>query len=235
MKKSRRAILWGCILLVAAALIIGGQFASFASISVWTIIASILLVVIFVESLLNFNYIFMLLVIAVLYILYRQPLGLPDVGIGYLILGALLGGLGLTLMFKPKPPKNVYFSDERPITIIDGSESDNQPVARVSFSAGSRYLHAAALQNCRLTASFGALQVYFEEATLAGPRADVLIDCSFGAVKLYVPRDWQVVDNLRTAIGGVSNNVRNSTAGEGAPQLVLSGNVNFGAVEVYYV
>ena len=57
----------------------------------------------------------------------------------------------------------------------------------------------------------------------------------FGAIKLYIPKHWKVLDNLSVNLGGVENKNHNGQLSADAPCLTLKGNVQFGAVEIYYI
>ena len=66
--------------------------------------------------------------------------------------------------------------------------------------------------------------------------AQINLDVSFGAVELYIPKTWNVVNNLNVSLGGVEENKRRVSGDENNTiTVVLSGNVSLGGVEITYV
>jgi hypothetical protein len=62
--------------------------------------------------------------------------------------------------------------------------------------------------------------------------AEVNVNCSFGAIEIYVPSDWRVIDEVNTSLGAMEVNHRLLSADPGSPTLTVTGNVSFGAMEV---
>jgi len=99
----------------------------------------------------------------------------------------------------------------------------------------SRYIHAAALETARLTCSFGAIEIYFDQATLHPNGAEVICDCKFGAIVISVPKHWRVVDKINCSLGGVEHNMRHASPSENAPRLTVLGDVSLGGIEIKYI
>jgi len=118
---------------------------------------------------------------------------------------------------------------------IEESGSDNNPRISVSFGGGSRYLHADSLETVDIDCSFGGIEVYFDHVTLSPNGAEAFLNCKFGAIELYVPAHWKIIDNMSASLGGVDINNRRNNNDENAPVLKVSGNVSFGGVEVHRI
>ncbi|MGI6004616.1 MAG: LiaF transmembrane domain-containing protein [Christensenellales bacterium] len=239
---------WGVYLILAAALLIASQFVSFAAIGFWSIVATILLVAMIIQSLIRRHYPFVLVPAAILYVIYQKPLGLAYVSPWMLITAAVLAAIGLSLIFR-KHPEHFFCSHTKGHSHgacehyavseageSQGNQDDNNPYAKVRFGSVSRYLHSTNLTAGHFAVSFGAIEVFMEEAQIDPAGAQIFLECSFGAITLYVPKHWNVVDRTNKAFGGVEIDTRIHRPAEGAaPTLVLTGNVNFGGVEVRYV
>ncbi|MGD9559080.1 MAG: hypothetical protein AB7V55_00550 [Oscillospiraceae bacterium] len=242
MKNSKKWF-WGIFLLAAAVLVVGSQFTSFARIGFWTIAGTVVLVALLVQCLASRNFTVALLSVAVLYILYQKPLHLPIVNSWVLLLAALLAGIGLSMLFRPRRPKNTYVPPPahpqndgvRPPPQLDVNDDDNHPYSKVSFGASNRYLHSTALESGQFYVSFGAQEIFFGDAHLAPGGAQLYLDCSFGSIKLYVPRTWRVEDDISAVLGGVEHDTRFAVNTPDSPVLRLSGNVSFGEISVQYV
>ncbi len=235
--KSKK-VFWGIFLVLAGIMVLASQLGSFANFGFWTVLASIALVALLAQSIFSVNFFGITISLALLYIIYTGPLNLFHVPAWALLLAALLAGIGLSMLFRKKP-KVVYPPPYQPQATHQQPErvennDDNCPYASVRFGSASKYLHSTALYGGQFSASFGSLEIFFDQAILAQNGAEIFVDCSFGTIKLYVPRSWYVTDSVNNTLGGV-NNDSDSNAPEGIPQLNITGNVQFGTVEVLYV
>jgi len=118
--------------------------------------------------------------------------------------------------------------------IEEGGE-ENNPRISVSFGGGSRYLHADSLETVEIDCSFGGIEVYFDHVKLSPNGAEAFLNCKFGAIELYVPAHWKIIDNMSASLGGVDINGRRNVTDENAPILKVSGNVSFGGVEIHRI
>ena len=113
---------------------------------------------------------------------------------------------------------------------VDG----NNPYVKLSFGSSSKYIHADALKSGQFSCSFGTLSVYFDQAQLDPDGAEIYLDCSFGEIKVYCPREWKIVDKLKASLGSVRNDLRSRSTPDG-PSVVLNGGTSFGSIEILYI
>ncbi|MDL2325416.1 hypothetical protein LJC61_09860 [Ruminococcaceae bacterium OttesenSCG-928-A16] len=242
---------WGIFLILAGVLVLAAQFTPFGQIGLWTIAATILLVGILVKSIVSLEFVGILVPLGLLYSLYQKTFGWPHVSMWVLVAATLLTGLGLSMLFKRRPkqynynysynsneigsaPPNGSYGGNTKMQTEENSD-DNHPYAKVSFGSASKYLHSDCLESGQFYSSFGALEVYFDQARLSPNGADIYLDCNLGAIKLYVPRGWHVQENIAATIGGVDNKRYDNTVQPGAPVLRLNGNITLGGIEIQYV
>ena len=232
--------LWGTFLLLAAAFLLINQLYGFARINPGSIIIAILALAFIVQSLARLSFASLLIPIAVLYIIFRAPLHLPHIQTWTLILTAILASAGLAILY---PHKNWRFhstikhhgrSGDNLPKFTEG-DIDNNPSVSVNFSSVSRRIHANNLETVQLSCNFGEMEIFLDQAELAPTGAEIILNCSFGAIKLYIPRHWKIIDRLSCSLGGVDIE-RNFTAlAENAPQVTLTGSVSFGGVEIRFI
>lgn len=226
----------GIIFVLAAIFVIAGQTNIFWNFGIITIVASALLVAIMVQSIVRLNFFGIFMPLAFLYVIYEQPLNLISISIWQLIVAAVFISIGLTIIFKKRPRKSYYrHEDDRYFTQTSESIDDNNPYTKISFGSSSKYLHTDCLKSGQFFVSFGALEVYFDQAQLSPQGAEIFVDCSFGSISLYVPKSWRVIDKLNVSLGGVENNTHFATRDENAPTLTLTGNVHLGGIEIKYI
>lgn len=230
---------WGVFFVLAAVLVIVSQVTtSFVQIGFWSILAAVLLAAVFIQSLVHLNYFGVFLSLALAYWIFQAPLNLYIISPWVLLLSAVLLSIGFHIIFS-RSAKYRYVKrhcsggDDGYTTIED--VDDNNPYIKVSFGASSKYLHADALKSGQFYCHLGELKVYFDQVQLHPDGAEIYVDCSLGAVNLYFPKTWRVVNKLHGSLGGVNEDSHRSIPDPDAPQIVVTGNVSLGAVEINYV
>lgn len=228
---------WGIFFLLAAIFVIAIQIGSFGQIGFFSIAATILLAAFFIHSIIYRNFFGIFVPLALLYMIYQQPLKLIAITPWLLLLSAVLASIGFSCIFHSNPKRKRCYSQNCVEHFNQTAENidDNNPYAKVSFGESSEYLHADNLQSGQFYSSFGSLEVFFDQAQLSHDGAEIFVDCSFGEMKLFIPRHWQVLNKVRASLGSVKNDVRMATPEEDAPKLTLTGNVQFGNVEIHYI
>lgn len=230
----KRNIFWGIFFIVATVVLIASQVGNFEAWSFWSLLGSILLVAVIIQSAMYKVWAGIFIPISVIYIIYQNALHWPYIAPWVLIIAAILVSIGFHILFKSRSiPHHVYHDHS---TRISGNDDDNNPQISVSLGNTTRYLHSTALASGRLSVSLGSLEVYFGDAKLDPAGATISMDCSLGAIKLYIPRVWRVVDNIESSIGGVSFiNSGIAAPDPELPALTLKGDVSMGGIEVTYV
>lgn len=225
---------WGIFFLAAGFFVIACQVGTFAYLGFWSIAATVLLAAVLVSSLPEPNFFGITVPLALLYTIYRQPLGWPRVSVWLLLLAAVFVSIGLSMIFHPHghhwEMSHCHHHHDHAEN-IDG----NDVFVRASFSESCKYLQADRLKTARLESSFGKLSVYFDQVRLdpAGAVADV--NASFGEMVLYLPGSWKVVDRIYTGTGSVNADEHRSQPDPDAPTLTLTGSVSFGQLKIRYV
>jgi predicted membrane protein len=235
-------LIWGTFLLLAAALIVFNQVDGFANIGVVSIIAAILSLALIVQCVANLHFATLPIPIAILYIIFQAPLGLPYIKIWALILAAVLASMGLAALLprrrlscRRKDKDRGQTSDRnaqaRQIHTESGG-NDNNPYINVNFGSTNRSLRADCLETAQLICNFGAIKLSFDQANPCPSGAKAVISCSFGGIELFVPKHWRVIDNLNCSLGGVDIDKTLTAQAENAPKLTLTGSVSLGGVNV---
>jgi len=236
-------IFWGVFFLLAATFVVINQLDGFINIGVGSIIAALLSLLFIVVCIADLRFTMLPVPFAVLYLVFQAPLDLPVIRTGTLILASVLASIGLTILFSRKKHQRAHFicghygkSKDRGQKQAKEIDNDNNPSVSVNFGEISRSLRAENLETAHLDCNFGSLEIYFDQAVPAPDGAEVNINCKFGAVKLLVPKHWQVIDKINCSLGGVDidKNFFNTPA-ENAPKLTLTGNVSFSGIEVRYI
>ena len=99
-----------------------------------------------------------------------------------------------------------------------------------SFSAVNQRQDSRSFKGGRIEATFGGVELDLTQAAIDGPEARLDVAARFSGIELRVPRDWQVVVEMKSTFGGVED----KTVPPMTPlaRLVLRGEVVFGGVEI---
>jgi len=239
MKSRFSNFFWGVFLLLAAAFVLTNRYFGFADIGVGSIVITILALAFIVQCLARLHIAPLVIPLTVLYFIFRDPLDLPYIQTWKVITAAACAFIGLGILI----PHNRHFfnkcggsdgSGDQQQRIPEEGNRDNNPNISVNFSAVSRNLNADSLETVRLSCSFGALEIFFNQVTLGPNGANAFITCSFGGIQLFVPRHWQVINNLNCTLAGVDIKSYAAPA-DNAPRLTLNGSAFCGGIEVKYI
>jgi len=231
---------WGIFFLAAGFFVVASQVGGFVHLGFWSIVATVLLVAVFIGSLMSINFFGVFASAALLYAIYQGPFEWPLVSVWLLLLTAVLISTGLSIIFhgrfhqhwaKRKYCKENWGSHCSTEEYVNG---DDVSISE-SFNEVSKYLHAECLRQAHIASSFGKLNVYFDGVKLSPDGAEVYVDVSFGKIEIYLPREWRVIDQVHTSAGAVTNNLRSNGLSADAPTLTLKGRVSFGNLEIRYV
>ena len=152
------------------------------------------------------------------------------------VLGAaLLGSIGLSLIFKKKSGHSPSISFE-----FD-SDSDNEDGKYIgenikidnNFGTAIKYVNSDNFCMADVDNSFGSLTVYFDNAIIQSGSAKIKVDNSFGETNLYIPKEWKTENNLGQAFGSVK--IHGVCEGSSNNTLKLKGETSFGEINIYYI
>lgn len=230
---------WGLFFLLAAVFVLASQMGAFGRIGALSIVATFLAAALCIHSAVRKNFFGLFLSLALIYLIYQKPLHLYSLSFWLLLLVAVLASIGCGILFGGHRWHNACGwhggRNHKSFGASKESLDDNNPSAQVSFQSSSKYLHSDALKSGWFSASFGELDVFFDQARLGPEGAEIHVECSFGSIKLFLPKEWDVTDHVETSFGSVENDVRSFRPAADAPKLTLTGEVAFGSLEIHYI
>lgn len=214
-------------------------------ISATTIILTIVLAIILLSSLVNFNIPTSVFSLAFLAMLYAGPLGITNL-VPWTILGiALLVSMGLMIIFAPQV-KQYHLSDwQKSIkksftgntTSDDDSKQDSSnqshPVIDAKMGGVVRSVKSDDFQQADIKGSMSSIKVDFDQAVIQGNSATINFDVYMCEVQVLIPKDWKIINEVRQNMGNVT--FFNDDAPHGGPVVRLIGKMNLGSLEVRYI
>lgn len=230
----KKDVFWGLLFIVAAVLIIMNQFGFFVGISMFEIVASVILVGIIIKSIMYVNFWGILFPLAVICIIYAQEWNITDFTPWPALLTALLCSLGLSLIFK-RPSFWTYHShwDRGYSSNVVNEKDDKTVYCSTSFGESMKYVNSDNFEKANVKCSFGSVKVYFDNALIPSGKADIYLDVSFGDAVLFIPKTWRIINDVHVFLGDMSEKNRN--VGADSPVVTIHGNISFGDAQIFYV
>ena len=75
--------------------------------------------------------------------------------------------------------------------------------------------------------------LFRSNAIIQNEPAIVTVDVSFAGMELFVPKEWNVSNEIHTAFGGVEE--KHKQPSPNGKRLIVNGNVNFAGVTIRYI
>ncbi len=231
MKKER--IFWGILFILAGIFLVVNKLGYFPDVNLLSLILTVFLAAVIFRSVMYRDFAGILFPIAFLCIIYDKQLGITAITPWTVLLAALFGSIGLSIIF-PKHYNRSYYKYKNGQYFKKSDIKDESNVTfDNSFGTSIKYVNTDAFEKANFSCSFGALKVYFDNAVMKGSRAVVRVDASFSGVELYLPKTWGIDDKTSVFLGSVSEKNRGSQLTTNT--LTLIGDISFSGVEIIYV
>lgn len=234
-------IIWGAIFLIGALALLVNKLGFLnillGGMSFFQIIATVFLVGVLVKGMAKHSFGQILFSVAFIIIVNDKVLHMEAFTPWTVLGAALLGTIGLHLMFpnvKSTYGRLLTINGREIVPVQTGKES--RQGVRVhyenTFGESVKYV-SGEIGRVKMENVFGSVQVYFTDALLIDGTADVVIANTFGSIVLYIPADWKVVMNVNSVFGGSSQKGQCNPAGSSV--LYVKGESVFGSVQVRYI
>jgi predicted membrane protein len=230
----RHDIFWGMIFILAAVLIIFNQFGLFIGVSMFELLATILLVVIIIKSLRHFNFWGILFPLAFICILYADEWNITRFTPWPALFTALLLSIGFSILFRQNHVWWGYSGHHHNSfsSNVVNEMDDNIVNCSTAFGECMKYVNSQNFERANISCSFGEIKVFFDNAAIPSGKADIYLNVSFGSAKLYIPKSWKVVCKANVFLGEMNEH---GNPGSDTPVVTIHGSVSFGDAKVIYV
>ena len=240
----KRSIVWGILLVMGGILLVLNGLGIGTEYGLVPILGSVLLAGISITCFIDLNFIIGMIPLPIIAYLWRDQLGMPQMNLWLMIGASVIIGIGLSAIFGNKMRERFRqrFADRHPDGFFrEGpcvnagagtSDADDNLVVSVSFGEQIKYAKSTSLKTATVRSEFGNVKVYFDQCIPDPEGLKIYVDCRFGGVVLYVPRTW----NIDNQVNGFAGNVDGATMSSGDYQKVtLSGDLRFGEVKIVYI
>lgn len=244
-RENTSRILWGIGFLAAGIFLLLDKLNVINfNLGFWTIIWTIVFVAFGISCIANKEIFGTVFAIAFLVIIYAKPLHITRL-VPWTILGvALLIAIGLNMIFKKDTFKSETFVNGKKVkadesfysqeVMSDTSkvETGEDVVINQRISDTSRDIHSQNLRSVTIDSVIGDAEIHLDQAKAAGDSVVLNINTTIGDVDLYVPSDWEVVNELNSSFGDIDYFGHSSGTGT---KLILRGNKKIGDLEIHFV
>ncbi len=230
MKKDN--IFWGLLFILAAVLIIINAMGIGIDLNIWNIIFTVVLIACLVRSIVARSISGVIFAVAFLLIIYDDVLGIERLTPWPVLGAAVLASIGCSMIFG-NGHAHQHFSQEPYDTAAENiSQSDMD--FNTSFTSTVKNVNSDDFKYLKAGCTFGAMKIYFQNAMIQGESAQLNLHVSFAGAELYIPKEWTVVNQVDASFGGIDEK-NPHLCPTGGKKLIMTGNVSFGGVEIYYV
>lgn len=238
-------ILWGSGFVIAGIFLLLDQLQIINfDLSFWTVIWTIVFVALGISCIVSKDIFGIVFAIAFLVIIYAKPLHVTHL-VPWTILGvALLIAIGLDMVFKKDAFKSEVFvngkkvADKDPFraqeVLSDTSKVENGEdiVINQRISDTSRYIASQNLRSVTIDSIIGDADIHLEQAKAAGENVVFNINTTIGDINIYLPSDWQIINELNSTFGDIEYFGYSSGT---KTKLILRGSKKVGDLEIHFV
>lgn len=233
---------WGLFLLLASAYLLVSRLGYVPAVGPFAILFTIACIAVIVASIPKLNFAGILFPLAIICILYDEPLQITALTPWTVLAVALLGGIGLSLIFSPIKKKihrghhweNPEEEHHKDFSNVKGEELNGEKIwLRSNFGGLLRYITSDNLNYVELSASFSGVKVYFDSAQVPSGNVTLEINSKFAGIELYVPKNWKIINQVDASFGAVD--LKENPDETTNVTMTMMGNMSFGAIEIHYV
>ena len=230
----------------------------FEGISAITIALTFLIIWLFISSLLRLEFFEIFVAIGLAAVLYKGYFGYGEISGWLIMFVAVLLGVGFSMIFgrrkyrdypryknsnferktndfhegvfreKDHSDKFRHFNEKSYEYVSDEEET---VVYNTSFSETTKFIKSKNLKMGMFKVELGSLTIYLDQATLNSEGATLDLYCRLGQLRVFVPRDVHLVDELQSNLGELVLPVENQPD-NGHNRLILKGEVTLGEIQI---
>lgn len=103
---------------------------------------------------------------------------------------------------------------------------------RSSFSSATRFIKSNNLVEANFVNELGSLDIYLDQVELSEDGAKINVNCRLGAIKIFIPRDFNVINNVDVTLGNVNSPDYDVLNKDKDNTITLEGNVTLGDINI---
>jgi len=227
-------ILWGLFFLGSGGLFILNEIGYLEYASPAKLIITLLMVIAIIYNTFKLNFGGVFVPLAIIVVVFKDVLEIDNISNMSIIAASVFISIGFHLIFSSSRKFGSCIS----INSCNSKEfikdvTDNEVVIiNATFSEAIKYINTDNFKKAKITSSFAGVKVYFDNAKIKSDSAEININSSFSGVELFIPKEWNVVNNANVSLAGIDE--KNKAVATG-PTVVITGNISLAGVEIIYI
>ena len=243
--KKLENVFWGVFWIVCAVFLLMSKMGYFAQIGIMSLLLTVFFVAWLIKCLIRLDIAGALFPIAFIAIIYGEQLGIQAITPWPVLIAAVLGSIGVSMIYHPRHhyhyeyDKNDYKGCDYKHHHFDAgnadvsSEEGNDIKVGCRFGGSVKYIKSDDFKRVCIDNQFSGMKIYFDDAIIQQGEAEIHLEGSFSGTELFIPKSWNVINQLNTTLGGIEEKNRPNTTG--VPKVYLTGNIAFGGVTIMYI
>ncbi|MGX7112005.1 LiaF transmembrane domain-containing protein [Gemella cuniculi] len=200
--------------------------------TVFLSLSTIVLGYFIVRGLMNFDSFGVVLPSVLLLIIYNKHFHFLNISTGKIIWIAILFSIGFSILI----PKKIKYKHHKKNKFRNYTKkNDTKDYSNILFGENVRYVNINETDYFNVTTTFGESNIYFNKpSTYAIKDIQINITATFGEVKLFIPKEWRVKNEISTIFGEVSIPIFSDNTNNDV-KIFLTGNLTFGKVTIIHI
>lgn len=218
----------GILFILGAGFVIMNQMNYLVDFTLWESILIVLSSIIVLNCVFVKRSFFILIPLSLLAIIFKEPLGIAAISSWGIIVSAILLAIGLAIIFK----KETFSCNYKGKDFKKETRDENNIDINVSMGSSVQYIQSEDLESVNISCKFAELNVFFDEANIKNKEVTVNLNITLAGVELYIPKDWEVVNNVSSNLAEMSEGNR---TGKKTKKIILTGYVSLGGLKIIYI
>ncbi len=208
---------------------------AFLGVSTWGLIVSAIMVIIIVNSLIDLNFGGIFIPLAVICIIFDEPLGITAITPWVVIVAAILLTIAFGMLFQKHRwhrgrERREFHSDK--FTEYSSDDENGYITHSMKFGSTTKYVRSQNFHTADLSSQFGEMSVFFDGAEVSQDCVSINCQVAFGEMDLYIPKDWKVENRVSTTFGHCDDRCDNTSLPSDAITCKIAGTVSFGELKL---
>ncbi len=225
----RNNFIIGLFFIAAAAAVLLNQTDFFATVKMWNIIISLLLIPVIISSIRLRDFWGIFFPLAIIAILFGDELHIEKFVPFPALVAALFLSIGCSMMF---PAKRQTYQNIGAQPMTDASAETI--FIKSNFLSTSKTIRSNDLKKVYIECKFGKTDVYFSDSQICGDTATIYVNALCSSVRLYIPSGWTVENRLNNRFD-YSKTTYNTNGADPYKRLILTGSSAMSSVKIFHV